>query len=82
MFLPLSVQLDQLNSQGIPLDLAWMQRATEAVLFAYGDFYVELVVEKFTDEIVSVKCFKNTKRLEPYLRQISLAEILPLLSNS
>ncbi|MDQ3278850.1 MAG: hypothetical protein M3Q06_11025 [Bacteroidota bacterium] len=72
-------QIDELARHGIGLDLAYATKGAEAVLFAYYDFYVELVVEKFTDEILALHCFRSTKRLAPYLRQIDLSEIRPLL---
>jgi hypothetical protein len=73
-------QVEQLNSRAVPLDLAHTAKGTEAVLFAYNGFYVELVVEKYADAILAVKCFKSLKRLEPYLHQVDISEITDLLS--
>ena len=73
------MQVHALSLHGIGLDLAYATKGAEAVLFAYNDFYVELVVEKFTDEILALRCFRSTKRLDPYLKQIDLTEINPLL---
>lgn len=80
--LPQEIQVDQLSAKGVALDLAYTAKSTEAVLFAYNDFYIELVVEKYTDEILAVKCFKSVKKLQPYFMQIDISEITALLSCS
>lgn len=80
--LPANLQIDQLSVHGIVLDLAHSIKGAEAVLFAYHDFYVELLMVKQTDEILSLRCFKSTKKLEPYLRQIDITEITVLLACS
>ena len=80
--LPAELQIDQLSLYGIALDLAYDNKGAEAVLFAYHDFYVELVVEKYIDEILSIKSFRSTKRLRPYLEQIDISEINALLACS
>ena len=76
---PAELQIQELSHHGIGLDLAYDTKGAEAVLFAYNDFYVELVVEKFNDEILSIKCFRSIKKLDPYLKQIDITEINPLL---
>jgi hypothetical protein len=43
---------------------------------------VELVVEKYTDEILSINCFSSTKKLEPYLHQVDITDITSLLACS
>lgn len=75
-------QLHQLTLHAVSLDMAYDTGGTEAVLFAYNDFYVELVVEKITDEIHSVHCFSSLRKLEPYLHQIDISEITSLLACS
>jgi hypothetical protein len=80
--LPAEVQIDQLYLHGIGLDLACCSKGTEAVLFAYHDFYVELTVAKYTDEILSIQCFHSTRKLVPYLHQIDITEITVLLACS
>jgi hypothetical protein len=80
--LPEEKQLEQLTRHGIALDLWYCIHGTEAVLFAYHSFYVELVVEKYTDEILSVNCFQSTRKLRPYLQQIDISEINVLLACS
>lgn len=75
------LQIKQLEKHGIALDLAYTAKSTEAVLFAYHDFYVELIVEKYTDEILAVKSFKCLRKLDPYLRQVDISAIENLLSD-
>jgi hypothetical protein len=77
-----NLQINELNQRGIPLDLAYTTQNAEAVLFAYDDFYVELVVEKLADEIIAVRCFRSLKKLEPYLQQVDIREITSILSCS
>lgn len=72
-------QIELLNRDGVPLDLACATRSDEVVLFAYNDFYVELGVATQSDEIVFIRCFRSVKKLEPYLRQIDIDEITALL---
>jgi hypothetical protein len=75
-------QIHQLSLHAIALDLAYCTDGAEAVLFAYHDFYVELVVEKYTDEILSIKSFRSVRKLAPYLHQIDITEITALLACS
>jgi hypothetical protein len=77
--LPAELQLDELGLNGVSLDLDCNLQGSEAVLFAYSDFYVELVVAKHTDDILCVNCFRGLDMLEPYLDQIDISEINPLL---
>lgn len=75
-------QLQQLTSHGISLDLAFCIDSTEAIVFAYNDFYVELVVEKVSDDIIAINCFRSVKKLTPYLHQVDISEITSLLACS
>jgi hypothetical protein len=77
--LPLELQIDQLALHGISLDLACDLHGSEGVLFAYRDFYIELVVAKHTDDILCLKCFEGLDMLEPYLAQVDIDEVAPLL---
>lgn len=80
--LPFEIQIQQLSVRGIALDLVCSKETVESVLFAYKDFYIELVVVKYTDEILSLRCFKRVKNIERYLHQIDITEITALLSCS
>ena len=76
------IQVNELSLYGIGLDLACAVNGAEAALFAYNDFYVELVVETFTDDILALRCFRSTRKLDRYLKQIDISEINPLLDCS
>lgn len=80
--LPTALQLEQLNQHGVALDLAYTAKSVEAVLFSYHDFYVELIVEKFREEVLAVKSFKCLRKLEPYLVQVDISAIKFLLSDT
>lgn len=73
------VQITHLNESGISLDLYYSCGNREHVLFAYNNFYVELIVEKITDEIITLHCFQSVKKLSPYLDQINISPITILL---
>lgn len=72
---PPGLQIEELGKDGVSLDLAYSLCHTEAVLFAYNDFYVELVVVPHTDEILRLACFKSLRRLTLYLQQVDVREI-------
>ena len=74
------VQIDELNQHGVPLNLDYRKGNAEAVLFAYHNFYVELLVDCRSDEILCVSCFRSLHRLTPYLQTIDISEITSLLS--
>lgn len=80
--LPEEKQVELLAQNGVVLDLAHSIRNTEAILFAFDDFYVEMVVIKYTDEILSLNCFKSMKKLDAYLHQVDIGEITALLACS
>jgi hypothetical protein len=75
-------QLRQLSFHAVDLDLVRCNGSTEAVVFSYNDFYVELVMQKITDEIHSIHCFRSLRKLEPYLQQVDISGITALLACS
>ncbi len=77
--LPSYVQITHLNESAIAMDVYFTTGKKDFVLFAYNGFYIELIVEALTDEIQQVRCFKNTRNLDPYLEQIDISEIALLL---
>ena len=80
--LPSETQIEQVSVHGIALDLVCSGETEESVLFAYNDFYIELMMAKCTDEILSLRCFRRVKKLERYLHQIDISEITVLLACS
>lgn len=68
-----------LNVEGIDL-LALFTRKQSKVLFSLYHFYVEVVFDRFTNEIRSLTCFTNAHKIEPYLEQINIDDLTILLS--
>ncbi|HEV7333798.1 MAG TPA: hypothetical protein VGN63_22375 [Flavisolibacter sp.] len=50
-----------------------------AILYQVSGFYVELHLDKQSAVALQLVCFDDTNRLEPYLHQIPLTELQPLL---
>ena len=75
-------QLHQLNTDGVALDLAYTTQQTEAILFAYHDFYVEVIIALHSEDVLAIRCFKSVKKLEPFLAQIDIDEVNQLLSQN
>ena len=44
-------------------------------LYQLHDIYVEVTIHTHTDVVMEVSTFTNTKRLEPYLENISLENL-------
>jgi hypothetical protein len=78
--LTIEEQVELLNEQAVSLDVYYKKSGTEVALFSLGNFYVELYVEPFTDEIIKIKSFTSIKRLDTYLGQININEIIKLLA--
>jgi hypothetical protein len=76
------VQIKVLFEKAISMDLLYSLDGCEYVLFAYNNFYIELVVNAKTTEIFQVRCFKSVKKLEPYLPYIDISQILILTGQS
>ena len=74
--LPEELRIHELKAEGIVLDLVYSSNNKDAVLFAYNDFYVEIITRNHTDEILTVRCFRTFKRLEPYLSQVDISDLL------
>ena len=50
-----------------------------AILYQVEGFYVELHLDGQSAVVLHLVCFDDTARLEPYLHQIPLTELQPLL---
>ena len=72
------VQIKLLHEKAVAMDVLYCLGSWEYVLFAYNNFYIELVVEAKTNEIFQVRCFNSMKKLDPYLPHIDISEILIL----
>jgi hypothetical protein len=78
--LPIDAQVDELSRNAVSLDLFQVKKGAEVVLFSLNDFYVELYVERVSDEIIRINAFDSVKRLDAYLGQIDIHEITGLIS--
>jgi hypothetical protein len=78
--LPLEEQIEQLNEYAISMDVYYCKNGAEVLLFALGNFYVEIYVRKNTDEIIRLRSFTSMKKLDVYLDQVDIEEITNLLS--
>lgn len=81
MSLPLDVQVDEMSKYAVSLDLFQRSKGADIALFAMHDFYVELYVERISDEIIKVSAFDSMKKLENYLDQVNIDEISSLISS-
>jgi hypothetical protein len=74
------VQLDYLNSYGVALGISLVRKDMEVILFSLHDFYVRISYKRKTNKIKEVSCFRSMKKLEPFLDQVNIDEIIILLS--
>jgi hypothetical protein len=48
-------------------------------LYQVDSFYVEIYFNDKMSEATKIRCFEDTRHLEPYLRMIDVSELQPLL---
>jgi len=80
--LNLKQKLFAIDRKGVDLSVALFAEKETSTLYWLNNFYVEIVFEKGTQRIESVRGFTDTKRLNPYLDQINIGELTILLSTS
>lgn len=73
--LPFDAQLDELSQHAVSLDVFITRKGSEVALFALHDFYVELYVKRFTDDIIKISPFRSLAKLEAYLPQVDIEDI-------
>ncbi|MBA2328212.1 MAG: hypothetical protein ACR2KB_12675 [Chitinophagaceae bacterium] len=73
-----SSKLSYLEHYGVFLDLSRYYKNVEVVLYSLKNFYVEVFVTPY-QEILNIKCFKSTQKLDIYLPQVDITEIENLL---
>lgn len=78
--LSLYQKLRFLHDHATPLKINYQAASTEADLYCYSDYYIELIAESRTNEVLRVNAFRSLKKLMPYLSQIDIGEITVLLS--
>jgi hypothetical protein len=70
--LPLNIQLNVIIEEGIYLT----HRVTSQFilrLFELENFYVEITTLKDKGKVISIKAFRDTEKLEPYLAAIDIS---------
>jgi len=67
-------QYEQIKSRGVIIAQR-ISTAYKFLLYQIDSFYVELKYNLFETRIEVMKCFSNTKDLDPYLKDISLSEL-------
>ena len=70
-------QLDLLLEDGVYLHLTRHTQISYIELYALGNFYVEVYFDKLTEEPLLLRPFCDLRHLDPYLKEISIAQILP-----
>lgn len=65
-----------LEHYGIYLQVSRIDGACKVALFSMFDFYVEVWLDIKTDKLVRPSGFINYKKLDPYLQQIDIGDLL------
>lgn len=68
-----------LNNHGVCLNMSIHRGVFIVTLFDLHGFYVEVCYEKETNMISRINSFASLKKLEPFLKQINIEEIILLL---
>ena len=69
-----------LDKHCIDLSLALFTKEEASLLFYLFDFYVKVVFKKASVQIKSVTCFKDVKKVEPFLEQVNIDDVTILLA--
>ena len=69
--LPESDQLALIQEDGVYVGKLW-KRKYSILLYQVDDFYVEVVYKKYRCYVSSIRCFRSTLLLEPYLEQVDI----------
>ena len=49
------------------------------ILYQVEGFYVEIYFDEKMSEARRIRCFEDTRHLEPYLRMVDVSDLQPLL---
>jgi hypothetical protein len=74
--LKLSEQIEIVEDFGVYLEVVRRSNGCKVALFALYCFYVEVYLKELTDTIVRIKPFTHMTRLEMYLDQIDITELI------
>lgn len=64
-----------LNSEAVFIDHLYESKII-FTLFAYNHYYIEVMVDADTNDLISITAFSDLSRLDKYLNSVSLEEIL------
>ncbi|HEX2606423.1 MAG TPA: hypothetical protein VHK91_03550 [Flavisolibacter sp.] len=65
-----------LSWDGVSLDLYRECSKCSVELYALYGFYVEIYFDKFTENPIYLRSFNQTDRLEPYLNQLNIENLM------
>jgi hypothetical protein len=68
-----------LNGNGVYLDICIHKDNAIVALYGLHGYYVEVCYEKESNMINKIKCFTSLKKLDPFLKQVNIDEIILLL---
>lgn len=74
--LPQGLQADVLLNSGVYLDLARETSKLNIELYALHEFYVEVYLDKITEDLVLLRAFESLRDLERYFHLIAINSIL------
>ena len=73
--LDFEVQLHCLYGSGVNLELYRTINDLEVVLYALGNFYVEIYFNNDITRVIQISAFHSVKKLDPYLKYVDISEI-------
>ena len=73
--LPQCNQLDILYQQGTFIGKI-REGVAHKVLYQLHSFYVEIVYKKYRKHVDRIRCFESTNRLDAYLQQMDIEELI------
>jgi hypothetical protein len=69
--LPEAEQLELIQLDGVYIGKRW-EKKFSILLYQLEDFYVEVIYRKYRCYVSSIRCFRSTMLLEPYLEQVDI----------
>lgn len=76
--LPKDVQRNVVKHQGVFL-FGRTGVGVNVLLYQVESFYVEIYFDEKMSQAIELRCFNDTKYLEPYLRMVDVSEVQLLL---
>ena len=73
--LPQYQQLDLLYQEGVFIGKL-REEPGYKVLYQFNSFYVEIIYKKYRRVVSRIRCFESTNRLDAYLHQMDIEELI------